>query len=150
MSLGCTCCVSLRYVCALRGAERQFRNVLLPVIAGCQDLGDFTFFSFYVLLCTFSLCSICHFYLESFPFLNVYILLIDLVASGEGSCAAASPVVACVVTVHRLSCPAPCEVPVPQPGIEPVSPALEAGFLTTGPRPHPAQGSSAYAIFQTT
>lgn len=32
------------------------------------------------------------------------------------------------VTVPRLSCPAACEIPVPQPGVEPGSPALEAGF----------------------
>ena len=32
-----------------------------------------------------------------------------------------------------LSCPMACGILVPQPGIEPVSPALEGGFLTTGP-----------------
>ena len=32
-----------------------------------------------------------------------------------------------------LSCPAACGILVPRPGIEPVSPALEGGFLTTGP-----------------
>ena len=34
---------------------------------------------------------------------------------------------------HRFSCPVACGILVPQPGIEPVSPALEGGFLTTGP-----------------
>ena len=34
--------------------------------------------------------------------------------------------------VHRLSCPVAHGILVPQPGIEPGSPALEAGFLTTG------------------
>ena len=38
-----------------------------------------------------------------------------------------------VVVVHGLSCPAACGILVPQPGIEPTSPALEDGFLTTGP-----------------
>ena len=32
-----------------------------------------------------------------------------------------------------LSCPRACGVLVPQPGIEPTFPALEGGFLTTGP-----------------
>ena len=32
-----------------------------------------------------------------------------------------------------LSCPAACGILVPQPGVEPVSPALRDGFLTTGP-----------------
>ena len=35
---------------------------------------------------------------------------------------------------HRVSCPAACEILVPQPEIEPASPALEDGLSTTGPR----------------
>lgn len=42
---------------------------------------SFFLFMFYCVL--FSVAYV-KFYLESFPFLNVYILLIDLVASGEG------------------------------------------------------------------
>ena len=38
-----------------------------------------------------------------------------------------------VVAAHRLDCPLACGILVPQPGIKPVSPALEGGFLTTGP-----------------
>ena len=38
-----------------------------------------------------------------------------------------------VVVAHRLSCPAASGIFVPPPGIEPVSPALEGGFLTNGP-----------------
>ena len=38
-----------------------------------------------------------------------------------------------VVVVCRLSCRKACEILVHQPGIEPVSPALEGEFLTTGP-----------------
>ena len=38
-----------------------------------------------------------------------------------------------VVGTHTLSCPAACEILVPQPGMEPMSPALKGGFLTTGP-----------------
>ena len=36
------------------------------------------------------------------------------------------------VAACRLSCPTACEILVPQPGIEPMSPALEGGFLITG------------------
>ena len=38
-----------------------------------------------------------------------------------------------VVVVCGLSCRKAYEILVHQPGIEPVSPALEGGFLTTGP-----------------
>ena len=38
-----------------------------------------------------------------------------------------------VVAAHRLSCPTACGILIPQPGIKPMSPALEGGFLTTGP-----------------
>ena len=40
---------------------------------------------------------------------------------------------ASVVVVHGLSCLMASWVLVPGPGIEPVSSALEDGFLTTGP-----------------
>ena len=33
----------------------------------------------------------------------------------------------------RLSCFMPCRILVPQPGLEPMSPALQGGFLTIGP-----------------
>ena len=35
--------------------------------------------------------------------------------------------------VHGLSCPVARGILVPQPGLEPVSPSLEGGFLTTEP-----------------
>ena len=38
-----------------------------------------------------------------------------------------------VVVAHGLSCPAACGILVPRPGIEPVSPAQEGRFSTTGP-----------------
>ena len=38
-----------------------------------------------------------------------------------------------VVVPHGLSCPVACGNLVPGPGIKPMSPALEGGFLTTGP-----------------
>ena len=38
------------------------------------------------------------------------------------------------VVVCGLSCPAACGILVPQPEIEPASPASEGGFLNTGPR----------------
>ena len=41
--------------------------------------------------------------------------------------------VGALVVAHGLSCPAACGILVPRPGIEPVSPALEGRFLTTGP-----------------
>ena len=51
-----------------------------------------------------------------------------------GSLVARAPEhVGSVVVVHGLSCLAACEILVPQPGIEPVSPTLEGVFLTTGP-----------------
>ena len=37
------------------------------------------------------------------------------------------------VVAAQLSCPVACGILVPQPGIEPASPALEGGFLTTRP-----------------
>ena len=39
----------------------------------------------------------------------------------------------CLVVVCRLSSSIACGIWVPWPGIEPASPALQAGFLTTGP-----------------
>ena len=38
-----------------------------------------------------------------------------------------------VGAARRLSYPAACGIVVPPPGIEPMSPALEGRFLTTGP-----------------
>ena len=38
-----------------------------------------------------------------------------------------------LVAARSLSCPTACGILVPRPGIEPVSLALEGGFLTTGP-----------------
>jgi len=38
-----------------------------------------------------------------------------------------------LVAVQGVSCPAACGVVVSLPGIEPVFPALEGGFLTAGP-----------------
>ena len=36
--------------------------------------------------------------------------------------------------LYGLSCPGACEILVPQPGIELTFPAVQGGFLTTGPR----------------
>ena len=38
-----------------------------------------------------------------------------------------------VIVARGLSCATACGILVPQPGIEPMSPALAGGFLTTGP-----------------
>ena len=40
----------------------------------------------------------------------------------------------------ELSCPVAYGISVPQPGIKPASPALEGGFLTTGPQGCPHRG----------
>ena len=37
------------------------------------------------------------------------------------------------MAASRLSCPEACGILVPRPGMEPKSPALEGGFLITGP-----------------
>ena len=42
------------------------------------------------------------------------------------------------VAVRGLSCSAACGILVPWPGIKPTSPALQAGFLTTGPPRKPS------------
>ena len=58
---------------------------------------------------------------------------------GLYSCGAGS-----VVVAHRLSCYTARGILVPGPGIEPVSPALQGGFLTTGP-----PGKSQHCTFVT-
>ena len=42
-----------------------------------------------------------------------------------------------LIAAHGLSCPAAFGILVLQPGIEPISPALEGEFFTTGPRGSP-------------
>ena len=49
---------------------------------------------------------------------------------------------ASLTVAHRLSCPAAYGILVPQAGIEPVSPVLEGGFLSTGP-----PGKSLYIVY---
>ena len=46
-----------------------------------------------------------------------------------------------VVVARWLSCSAACGILVPQPGIEPASPALEGRFLTTGHQGNPQEYS---------
>ena len=56
------------------------------------------------------------------------------VTYGLCSCGAwALECVGSVVVACGFSCPTACGILVPQPGIEPKSPALEGEFLTTGP-----------------
>ena len=43
------------------------------------------------------------------------------------------PVGFCLVKSRGLSCPMACGILVPRPGIKLMSPAMEGGFLTTGP-----------------
>ena len=47
----------------------------------------------------------------------------------------------CVVVVCRLSRPMVFRILVPQPGIEPMYPVLEGGFLTTEPQESPCSFS---------
>ena len=55
-------------------------------------------------------------------------------ARGLCSCGMWAPErVGSVVAACGLRCPAACGILVPRPGIEPTSPVLEGGFLTTGP-----------------
>ena len=55
-------------------------------------------------------------------------------ARGLCSCGAWAPErLGSAAVVRGLSCPAACGILVPRPGMEPVSPALEGGFFTTGP-----------------
>ena len=57
-----------------------------------------------------------------------------VVACGLSSCGARAPEsLGSVVVALGLSCPAACGILVSRSGIEPVSPALESRFLTTGP-----------------
>ena len=48
-----------------------------------------------------------------------------------------------VVVARHLSSSMACGALVPEPGIEPMCPALQGGFLTTGPR-----GKSLYGYFR--
>ena len=69
------------------------------------------------------------------PSLLLYVVVPAVVGHGLQS---AGP----VVVAHRLSCPAACGTLVPQPGLEPVYPALAGRFLTTGP-----PGKSLWSVF---
>ena len=76
---------------------------------------------------------------DSFFFLVLLILFIWLhwvlvAACGFFHCSAwASLQLWCAGSrAHGLSCPTACGILVPPPGIKPMSPALEGGFLTTG------------------
>ena len=51
-----------------------------------------------------------------------------VVAPGLSACGVGS-----VVVMHGLRCSAACRILVPQPGIKPVSSALQGRFFTTGP-----------------
>ena len=48
-----------------------------------------------------------------------------------------------VVVARGLSCPTACGILLLRPGFEPASPALESGFLTTGP-PGKSQDKCSY------
>ena len=63
-----------------------------------------------------------------FFFLNIYLLLAEL----DLSCGVRAPEhVGSVVVARGLSCSVACGILVPRPGIEPTSPALAGGSLTT-------------------
>ena len=55
-------------------------------------------------------------------------------ARRPSSCGTWAPeCVGSVVAASGPSCPAACGILVPQPGMQPASPALQDGFFTTGP-----------------
>ena len=67
----------------------------------------------------------------------IYLILVTacriFTVCGLGSCGTWAPEHAgSVVVTCKFSCSTACGSLVPQPGIEPTSPALEGGFLTTG------------------
>ena len=65
-----------------------------------------------------------------FFFLSIYLFMAVL----SLSCGTRAPErMSSLVAAPGLSCPAACGILVPRPGIEPMFPALEGGFLTTGP-----------------
>ena len=51
-----------------------------------------------------------------------------------------------VVAVNGLSYSKACGILVPPQGIKPMSPALESGFLTTGPPGKPPQSSYLFGV----
>ena len=70
-----------------------------------------------------------------FFFFNLfYFILFYFLAVSGLSCSVRAPErVGSVVVARGLNCPMACGILVPRPGIKPASPALEGGFLTTGP-----------------
>ena len=70
----------------------------------------------------------------SFSFFNIYLAALGLVALGLCSCGTqALECAGSVVVVRGLSYSMACGILVPQPKIEPLSPALHHGVLTIGP-----------------
>ena len=65
--------------------------------------------------------------------LNCSMQVLLIAERGLGYTGSAVAVLGFPLVLHGLSCPAACGILVPRPWIEPTSPALEAGFLTTGP-----------------
>ena len=76
-----------------------------------------------------------------------------VVAHGfQGAWALSLRHVSSVVVACGLSCPEACGILVPLPGIEPMSPALEGGFFTTGPpgkSPYGAKFKYRHTLVQT-
>ena len=65
--------------------------------------------------------------------LNCSMQVLLIAERGLGYTGSAVAVLGFPLVLHGLSCLAACGILVPRPWIEPTSPALEAGFLTTGP-----------------
>ena len=68
-----------------------------------------------------------------FAILTIVQGFIYLAASGLSYGTQALGHMVSVVMKRRLSCSVACGILIPQPGIEPMSPALPSGFSTTGP-----------------
>ena len=110
--------------------------------------GDYSnTFNVYSFICTrFCKHAPFRFFLNRYRtiFLNIYSAALSVSCDTRDVCCGTHAlhcgVHASLVVAHRLSCPAACGILIPQPGIEPMSPALEGRFLTSGPpRKSPAK-----------
>ena len=98
-----------------------YKSIYIHYWEGCGEMDILIHYSFILIFIYFILL-----FLFSLFFLSVSGLSCStraLLLRGASS----------VVVVHRHSCPLACGILVPRPGIEPVSPALEGRYFTTGP-----------------
>ena len=89
--------------------------------------GTFLVSSLYIL--TWELLVAFIFILNIYLWLRWVVVVSHRLLSSCSTCV--SECVGSVFVIHRFSCPTSCGILVFRPGIEPVSPALQSGFLTT-------------------